>query len=71
MVAVMSRTNVDIDDELVARAMRLYHLNTKREAIALALRKLVGEPMSRKEMLAMHGTGWEGDLWAEPPIEEI
>lgn len=58
----MTRTNIDIDDRLVGRAMRLYRLNSKREAVDLALRRLVGEPMSRDEALAMRGTGWGGDL---------
>lgn len=42
--------------------MRLYRLNSKREAVDLALRRLVSEPMSRDEALAMRGTGWGGDL---------
>jgi Arc/MetJ family transcription regulator len=58
----MTRTNIEIDDELVDRAMRRYRLRSKREAVDLALRELVGEPMSREEMLAMEGTGWDGDL---------
>jgi Arc/MetJ family transcription regulator len=58
----VTRTNIEIDDELVERAMRIYRLRSKREAVDLALRKLVGEPMSREEMLAMEGTGWDGDL---------
>lgn len=58
----MSRTNIDIDDELLERAMRLYRLETKREAVNLALAHLVGEPMSKAEILAMEGTGWDGDL---------
>jgi Arc/MetJ family transcription regulator len=58
----MSRTNIDLDDELVERAMRMYRLETKREAVALALRRLVGDPMSTEELLAMEGTGWDGDL---------
>ena len=58
----MARTNIDIDDDLVRRAMRLYGLSTKREAVDLALRRLVGEPMGLEEALAMRGTGWEGDL---------
>lgn len=58
----MTRTNIDIDDRLVGRAMRLYRLNSKREAVDLALRRLVSEPMSRDEALAMRGTGWGGDL---------
>jgi Arc/MetJ family transcription regulator len=58
----VSRTNIDIDDRLVAEAMKRYRLPSKREAVDLALRRLVGERMSRDEMLAMQGTGWEGDL---------
>lgn len=58
----MTRTNIEIDDVLVDRAMRLYRLRSKREAVDLALRRLVGEPMSRKEALATEGTGWAGDL---------
>jgi len=59
---VVTRTNIEIDDELVERAMRIYRLRSKREAVDLALRKLVGEPMTREEMLAMEGMGWDGDL---------
>lgn len=58
----MTRTNIEIDDELVGRAMRLYRLRSKREAVDLALRRLVGEPMSREEILAAEGSGWAGDL---------
>jgi Arc/MetJ family transcription regulator len=37
----MSRTTIELDDELVAGVMRRYNLNTKREAVDLALRRLV------------------------------
>ncbi len=57
----MGRTNVVIDDKLIERAMRAYGLRTKREAIDLALRRLVGEYQPR-DMLDMKGSGWEGDL---------
>jgi len=57
----MGRTNVVVDDKLIERAMRLYGLRTKREAIDLALRRLVGEH-EQIDMLDMEGTGWEGDL---------
>jgi Arc/MetJ family transcription regulator len=67
----MGRTNIDIDDELVGRAMRVYRLRSKREAVDLALRKLVGEPMGTEEMLAMEGTGWEGDLAEMRARDEI
>jgi Arc/MetJ family transcription regulator len=58
----MTRTNIEIDDQLVGRAMSLYRLRSKREAVDLALRRLVGEPMSREEILATEGSGWSGDL---------
>ena len=58
----VSRTNIDIDDELVDKAMRMYRLESKRAAVDLALRRLVGEAMTREEALAMEGTGWSGDL---------
>lgn len=58
----MARTNVEVDDDLIARVMRRYRLPTKRAAIDLALRRLDLEPMSREEALAMRGTGWAGEL---------
>jgi len=58
----MGRTNIEIDDALIERAMSRYRLKTKREAVDLALRRLLGTPMTREEMLAMEGHGWGGDL---------
>jgi len=58
----VSRTNIDIDDEVLARVQRTYGLRTKREAVDFALRRLLVEPMSRDEALALEGTGWAGDL---------
>lgn len=68
---VVTRTNIEIDDELVGRAMRLYRLRSKREAVDLALRRLVGTPMSREEALAEEGGGWSGDLAEIRSPEEI
>lgn len=56
MVIHMSRTNIDIDDELIHRVMVRYHLTTKREAVDYALRSLVGNPMTKDEILAMAGS---------------
>src|SRR5205085_2080469 len=39
---VMTRTNIEIDDELVGRVMKRYELKTKKEAVDLALRQLAG-----------------------------
>ncbi|MGD9622048.1 MAG: type II toxin-antitoxin system VapB family antitoxin [Mycolicibacterium sp.] len=58
----MSRTNIDLDDALVAEVMRRYGLTTKKEAVDLALRRLVGVPLSRDFLLSLEGIGWEGQL---------
>lgn len=58
----MARANIDIDDEACASVIRQYGLRTKQEAVNLALRMAVIEPMSLGEALAMQGTGWDGDL---------
>ena len=68
---VVTRTNIEIDDELIERVMQIYRLPSKREAVDLALRKLAGEPMSRQEMLEMEGVGWGGDLNEIRSREEI
>ena len=56
------RTNIEIDDELISRAMRVYRLKTKREAVDLALRRLVAEPLDVDAARAMRGSGWPADL---------
>jgi Arc/MetJ family transcription regulator len=58
----VARTNIEIDDQLVDRAMRVYRLRSKREAVDFALRRLIDEPMSYDEALSMEGSGWAGDL---------
>jgi Arc/MetJ family transcription regulator len=69
----VSRTNIDIDDALVDRVMRLYRLESKRAAVQLALERLVGDSMTKAEILAMQGVGYpltndelEGD---DPPLD--
>ncbi|MGF1618243.1 MAG: type II toxin-antitoxin system VapB family antitoxin [Acidimicrobiia bacterium] len=58
----MARTNIDIDDELIRIAMERFSLPTKKEAVDLALRRLVGGVMTKEEALEMEGYGWGGDL---------
>ena len=60
----MSRTNVDIDDDACAQVMRMYNLDTKREAINLALRKLAVVPMTKLEVMAMRG------FWKNRPDDD-
>lgn len=50
------RTNIEIEDVHVQRIMNRYGLRTKTEAVALALRHLAGQPMTREEALGMRGT---------------
>lgn len=61
IIVRMGRTNVVIDDKLIARVMKLYGLRTKREAIDFALRRAAGSSDTR-DLLALKGIGWEGDL---------
>jgi|WetSurMetagenome_2_1015567.scaffolds.fasta_scaffold1212710_2 Arc/MetJ family transcription regulator len=49
------RTNIELDEGRVRAIMRRYRLRTKKAAVDLALRHLVGEPLSREEALAMRG----------------
>lgn len=58
----MTRTNIELNDDLVAAAMHRYGLRTKREVVDLALRRLVGPKLSTEFLLGLEGIGWEGDL---------
>lgn len=58
----MARTNIELDEDLVAEAMRRYGLPSRRAAVDFALRRLVGDALSQQEALAMEGTGWDADL---------
>lgn len=43
----MSRTDIDIDDDLVERVMLRYKVATRQEAVDLALRLAVGDLFPR------------------------
>jgi len=58
----MSRTNIEVDDELIAEVMRRYGVRTKREAVDLALRRLVGMPLTREFLRRLKGVGWGSEL---------
>ena len=57
----MGRTNIELDDELVARVMHIYNLSTKRAAVDYALRALVGNG-EKGALLELEGIGWDGNL---------
>jgi Arc/MetJ family transcription regulator len=50
------RTNIEIEDTYLQAIMNRYSVRTKTEAVDLALRHLAGQPMTREEALAMHGS---------------
>lgn len=66
------RTNIDIDDELMARAMQAGPFKTKREAVEAGL-KLLARQAAYKEILKWRGKlKWEGDEsidWTKAPAE--
>jgi Arc/MetJ family transcription regulator len=62
MLVRVSRTNIDIDDELIERVMRIHRLKTKRAAVDFALRRLDVTPLTLEEKLAMRGRGWGDGL---------
>jgi Arc/MetJ family transcription regulator len=58
----MARTNIDIDEDACREVMDRYQLTTKRDAVNLALRRLVGEALDLDDARALRGSGWDGDL---------
>lgn len=56
------RTNIEIDDTLMADAMAASGAKTKREAVEMALRRLVRVKQQLRAWDELRGTGWEGDL---------
>ena len=58
----MSRTNIDLDDEMCRVVMERYRLSTKRDAVNFALRTVAGEALGLEEARRLRGSGWEGDL---------
>ena len=58
----MSRTNIELNDELVRKARKLTRLKTKRAIVDKALELLVRSE-NRKGILRYYGSGiWKGDL---------
>ncbi len=56
------RTNIDIDDDLVAEAMTVLVLRTKKATVEEALRRAVRQVRQRQALKELKGIGWEGDL---------
>ena len=59
----MARTNIEIDDKLVAKAMRLTGASTKREVVDIALRRLVEKGSRYRSLRRLKGElRWDGDV---------
>jgi Arc/MetJ family transcription regulator len=61
------RTNIELEGDNVQIIMDRYGVRTKTDAVALALRHLAGQPMSRDEALAMRGAHAIGEPPADVP----
>jgi len=56
------RTNIDLDEELVARGLLLSGLRTKKELVNMALREFIRKN-DQKKILELRGKiQWQGDL---------
>ena len=55
------RTNIVIDDRLMAEAMAASGLKSKRAVVEEALRRMV-QIKRQAELRQLRGIGWEGDL---------
>jgi antitoxin ParD1/3/4 len=64
------RTNIDIDDALMAEAMKAGPFKTKKDAVEAGL-KLLARQAAYREILKWRGKlKWEGDEsidWTRPP----
>jgi Arc/MetJ family transcription regulator len=58
------RTNIDIDNDFLAKAMVATGLTTKKATIEKALRRLVRRRERLDALANLSGLGWDGDLAA-------
>lgn len=56
------RTNIEIDEALMAEAMAASGLPTKKATVEEALRLLVRRRRQKAALTDLAGLGWEGDL---------
>jgi Arc/MetJ family transcription regulator len=59
----MGRTNIEIDDDLIEKARRLTGAKSKRDAVDIALRRLVEKGGLYRAVRRLRGKiAWEGDI---------
>ena len=56
------RTNIEIDDKLLAEAMKATGAKTKKAVVEEALNQVVERDRRRKALDSLWGMGWYGDL---------
>ena len=56
------RTNIDIDDDLLAETMRVTGQKTKKGAVEEAMRLVTRNARLKQAIDELAGIGWEGDL---------
>jgi len=56
------RTNIELDDALIAEAMEITGLPTKKATVEKALRDLVENLGRRNALKELRGIGWSGSL---------
>lgn len=57
------RTNIEIDDNLMKKAMEVMGLKTKKETVEEALRTIVRQREAHEALMGLYGkVKWEGDL---------
>lgn len=67
------RTNIEIDDALMAEATQLSGLRTKRDVVHFVLNRYVRLERQREALEGLRGLGWDGDLEAmriDDPVRE-
>lgn len=64
MCGATMRTNINIEDRLIAEAMTAPGLPTKEAAVEEALQQLISRYRQREAIADMSGLGWDGDLGA-------
>ncbi len=61
----MSRTNIDIDDELMAETMKVMGEKTKKGAVEAAMRLVTRRAQLKQALVDLAGIGWDA-----PPSED-
>ncbi len=56
------RTNIEIDDQLMQKAMKLSNTKTKKETVEEALKALIQREQQRRMLKLKGNVVWEGNL---------